>query len=110
MISALLCSIIGFVFIDLLCQSYEAFEWWPSLVRKVIGDKGCVVDFDTMKWWQLLIYKPLSGCAKCMAGWLSAIYFLLEMPFNLFSFISFVSLAIFGAWLLAALREKFNLE
>lgn len=107
-----LCGLIAFVFIDLLCQPDEVFGWWLRLLRWLLfGDADRIVDFDQMAWWQLTIYKPLAGCAKCCAGWVSIVaYFLvLRLPFDFFTLVPFVCGAVFMAWMLSAWKEKIGL-
>jgi len=106
MIDAMLCGVSAFVFIGLLCEPYEAFEWWPKLVRKALFGSTAIVSFDDMKWWQLLLYKPLAGCEKCQAGWIAIAYFLANKRLVPFDFLFFVSVAILTAWALAALKEQ----
>lgn len=103
MIAALLCSIVGFTFIELLCQPFEVFGWWPPLLRRLLFGTDSVVDYEDMTWWQLLAYKPLAACGKCCAGWLAVAYCLIS---NIQSPVFFVAVAIFGAWSLEKLKEK----
>jgi hypothetical protein len=101
---AILCGLVGFVFIELLCQPFEVFGWWPETLRRVLFKTDALVDYEDMSWWQLLLYKPFAACGKCFAGWFSLAYFLTNMSFNPFSLAMFVSLAIFMAWVLEQLK------
>lgn len=100
--SALLIGLSAFVFIELLCAPNEVFGWWPPLLRRLIFGSTAIVDFDEMKFWQLAIYKPLAGCAKCCAGWLSIGYYL---AFDV-AVLPLVPLAIFVAWLLEQFKNR----
>ena len=101
---AILCGLVGFVFIELLCQPFEVFGWWPETLRRGLFKTDALVDYEDMSWWQLLLYKPFAACGKCFAGWFSLAYFLTNMSFNPFSLAMFVSLAIFMAWVLEQLK------
>lgn len=103
MISALLCSIVGFTFIELLCQPYEAFGWWPPMLRRVLFKTNAVIDYEDMAWWQLLAYKPLADCGKCCSGWVAIAHCFLHGEQHA---IFFVALAIFFAWVLEKMKER----
>lgn len=115
---SLLSGLTAFVFINLLCYPGEVFGWWPKLLRWAIFGKvqhGFLwvvpqADFDNMSYWELAIYKPLAGCAKCCAGWVSVAVYLMCFDFKLLPFVFFVVGAIFIAWLLTALKEKYSLD
>lgn len=102
MTDALLCSVVGFTFVELLCQPFEVFGWWPPLLRRLLFKTDAVVDYEEMAWWQLLAYKPLADCGKCCSGWISVCYCLTHNVGNL---IFFVAIAIFGAWCLEKLKD-----
>lgn len=105
MITSMLCGLTGFVFIHLLCQPFEAFGWWPPMLRKFLFGSVAIVEYEEMVWWELLIYKPLAACGKCFAGWFSALFYLSEYGLD-FSLIFFASGAIFTAWSLEQLKNK----
>lgn len=118
---SILSGLSAFVFISLLCKETEAFGWWDSFLRVRLFGYGKVngkkipyhVDFDDMTPLQLTIYKPLAGCAKCCAGWLSILVYLLgalkfdKFIFDLFNMPFFIVGAVFSAWLLDGLKRKY---
>lgn len=112
---ALLSGLTGFVFIDLLCQPYEVFGWWEYGIRRMLlgAYDVCyekvvpVFDPDSAEWWQIALYKPLAGCAKCFAGWFSVVIFLATYNFQILPFIFFVVGAIATAWALTNIKEKY---
>lgn len=115
---SILCGLTAFVFIALLCQPYEAFEWWEKGVRWVLFGRQKAgyewhirrLSYDQMPFLQLSIYKPLAGCPKCCAGWFSILVYLFNFEFEPFGMLFFVVGSIFTAWVLTALKTKFDLE
>lgn len=119
---SLLSGLTAFVFINLLCKPNEVFEWWPKLIALSLfgrvevdgynGRKRIIkpVDVDQMTYIELAIYKPLAGCAKCCAGWISVAVYLMCYEIEPLPFVFFVIGAIFTAWVLTALKEKYSLE
>jgi hypothetical protein len=105
---SILCGLSAFVFIGLLCQPYEVFGWWPVLLRRLVFGSSSLRDYEDMKWWQLVIYKPLAACPKCFAGWLAVAVLAInpEQIVNPFpNSIYFVCVAVFTAWGLEHLKE-----
>lgn len=103
---ALLCGLTGHVFIHILCQPGEIFGWWPPLLRWWLFRSTAVRDFEEMEWWQLALYKPLAGCGVCCSGWVAVVFWQQNGEHDFFTFVFFVSSAIFTAWLLEKLRDK----
>lgn len=104
--ASILCGMVGFVFV-LLCRPYEILEGWRNWLAFMLNIK--VVDFDQMKGWQIAIYKPLAACGKCFSGWFSIVVYIYSFGFprEPFTFTFFVFGAIFTAYVLERLDEKF---
>ena len=105
---SILCGLAGFVFIDILCAPFEVFGWWPPLLRRALFGSEAIKDYEDMKRWQVMIYKPLAGCGICNAGWWSIAYFFAveyTKPFEPFYFIFFVFGGIYTAWFLYAFKH-----
>lgn len=115
---SILSGLTAFVFIALLCQPYEVFEWWEKGVRLFLfgrqkaGNQWYIrqLTFDQMSFFQLAIYKPLAVCPKCCAGWVSILVYLSNFEFEPFTMLFFIVGSIFTAWVLTALKSKFDLE
>lgn len=108
-LTAALTGLSGFVFIGLLCQPFEVFGWWPPILRIFIFGDYLVRDYEDMKWWQLLFYKPLAACPKCFAGWLAVAVLIINPEHIVNPFpdsIFYVCLAVFTAWGLEQLKER----
>jgi len=107
---AILIGLTAFVLIELLMPPFEAFGWFPPLLRRALFGTSAIRDYENYKWWQLLIYKPLAGCAKCCAGWLEIGYLIYSNEiFNIPYSIFFVVVAIASAWLATAAKERMGL-
>lgn len=106
MANATLIGLSAFVFIELLCQPFEVFGWWPETLRRIIFGTTAIIDYEEMKWWQLMFYKPLADCGKCLAGWLSFAYCLTHQILDPFKLIIFCCAAMFTAWLLEQLKPR----
>ncbi len=91
----ILCSIVGFVWAEILTQPGHIFNWLFNYIDK---------NFQT---W---ISKPLGGCALCVTGqialWTGVYIF--RQDYNPFQHIAFISSSIFITWLLLKIQEKLS--
>lgn len=89
----ILCSIIGFVWSEILTQPGHMFNSLFNWIDK---------NFNS------IIAKPLGGCALCVTGQIALWTYLYTYrhDYNIFQHIAFISSSIFITWLLLKLQEK----
>lgn len=99
----LLCGMLGFVVIEILCRPTDILGWWPPLLRKWLKLKP-KQEFKTMKPLQLAIFKPLAGCGTCFAGWVCIFHLLIGIP----DFVFFIAGGILVAECLGMLQTLYD--